>query len=695
MTQLTSHLWRATIPFRRLALLIAGLLLALVLAASAAAAPAPQSASAFEAAPCPFPLVPEEAGALGSIVTGAGRVVEGRDVECGYLSVPLRHTNPNGPQIKLAVAIIKSTSDAPAPDPLVMLQGGPGGSTIDTYASLFLLNALPDADKIRAERDIVLFDQRGTYYSQPALICQEDFELLDQTLEQQLSREESARRQAAASLACRDRLARAGVDLAAYNSLENAADIDSLRRALGYDKINLYGVSYGTLLALHTMRAYPDTLRSVILDSVAPPQLNFLVDAPHSQLRAFDELFQACLQDAACHAAYPDLKQVFFDTVDKLNATPARVEIADPKTGRRYNAVVDGDTFSSILFQLMYPSELLAALPKMIYDARDGRFTLPAQVWPLLLFDRTMASGMYYSVMCAEDGNFRLEDADLSSLPPEIAAPEATQLQSFLDVCKGWQSPPLPPASVAPVVSNVPTLLFSGRFDPITPPTYAQTAASSLRQSYAYTFPWGGHGAFSSNACATQIVQAFLANPTQAPDASCLTSEPAPSFVTPAQVIDRPRLAATMHAVGNLDVRPIALPSALILVLDSVILVWPVSWLVNRVRRRGRGQPWLARLAPWLAALTGIVAGLFLEGLAAVTVLGERTVLLFGLPSNAGWLLWLPPLAAVLTIVLVALFIAAWLRGWWGRPRRIYFAILALAAVGTVTSFAVMGGLWK
>jgi len=137
------------------------------------------------------------------------------------------------------------------------------------------------------------------------------------------------------------------------------------------------------------------------------------------------------------------------------------------------------------------------------------------------------------------------------------------------------------------------------------------------------------------------------------------------------------------------------LPSALILVLDSVILIWPVSWLVNRLRRRGRGQPWPARLAPWVAAVTGIVAGVFLEGLVAVTLLGERTVLLFGLPSSAGWLLWLPPTAAALTVALVGLAVAAWRRGWWGTPRRVYFSILALAAVGTVTSFAVIGALWK
>ncbi|MFN8473183.1 MAG: alpha/beta fold hydrolase [Anaerolineae bacterium] len=680
---------------RGLALIVAAVLLTLFLAGGADAAPAPQGASAFEPAPCPFPLVPGELGILGDVLTQTGRIVEGRDVQCGYLTVPAHHADPNGPTIRLAVAVIKSTNASPAPDPLVMLQGGPGGSTIDTYASLFLLNLLPDVNKIRAERDIVLFDQRGTLYSQPALLCQEDFDLVDQTIEQRLSREEAARLQADSALACRDRLAGEGVDLTAYNSLENAADIDTLRRALGYDKINLYGVSYGTLLALHAMRAYPDSLRSVVLDSVVPPQVNFLLDQPSSQQRAFDELFQACAADAACNAAYPDLRQVFYDTLDKLNESPARVAVTDPTTGRTYDAVVDGDTFSSILFQLMYPSELLGALPKMIHDASEGRFTLPAQVWPLLLFDRTMATGMYFSVVCAEDGNFRVEDAQLDKLPPEIAAPQESQLRSILDVCQGWKAPPLPPAALAPVVSEVPTLLLSGRFDPITPPSYAAAAASSLRQPYRYTFPWGGHGAFSSNTCATRLVQSFLSDPTAPPDASCVEAQSAPKFVTPDQVVDSPGVAAVMRPLGNLSVRRMALPLALILVLQSVILVWPASWIVNRLRRRGKGQPWLARLAPWLAALLGILAGLFVEGVQVATVLSERSVILFGLPPSAGWLLWLPLLVAVLTVVLAVLAVAAWTRRWWGRPRRVYFTVLALAAIGVVSSFATVNVLWK
>ncbi|MFN8498365.1 MAG: alpha/beta hydrolase [Anaerolineae bacterium] len=669
--------------------------LAVCLAAGARAAPAPQAANAFEPAPCPFPLVPRDAGALGSLLTETGRVVEGRDVACGYLTVPAHHAAPDGPTIKLAVAVIKSTGESPAPDPLVMLQGGPGGSTIDTYAPLFLLGLLPDANKIRAERDIVLFDQRGTLYSQPSLLCPEDLDLIERTIEQRLSREEGARLQAESALACRDRLTREGVDLTAYNSLENAADIDSLRRALGYDQINLYGVSYGTLLALHAMRAYPDSLRSVILDGVVPPQVNFLLDGARSQQRAFEELFQACAADAACHAAYPDLRQVFFDSVDTLNQTPARVAITDPQTGRRYDAVLDGDTFSNSLFQFMYPAELLGALPKMIADAHEGRFTLLAQVWPLMLFDRTLAEGMYFSVVCAEDGGFRVEDARLSDIPPQIAAPQEVQLRALQGVCQGWHAPPLPPAAVAPVVGQVPTLLLSGRFDPITPPSYAATAAASLSQRYSYTFPWGGHGAFSSNACATSLVQSFLADPTAAPDASCVAAQAAPAFVTPDEVIDSAGLAALMQALGNLNLGKIALPAALILLLQSVVAVWPVSWLVNRLRRRGRGQPWPARLAPWLAALTGILAGLLMEGLLAVALLSERTVVLFGLPSGAAWLLWLPPLIVALVVALVGLAIAAWRRRWWGPPRRVYFTLLALAAVGVVASLAALNALWK
>ncbi len=232
-------------------------------------------------------------------------LVEGRDLECGTLVVAEQHAKPNGPTIQLGVAIIKSHASSPAPDPVVMLQGGPGGSTIDTYLQLIPMS--PNLQGIN--RDIVLFDQRGTLYSKPSLFCEQYYQEGIQQLNEDISKEESNKQAQAALKACHDQFVSQGVNLSAFNSFENAADVEDLRQVMGWNQINLYGVSYGTLLALHVLREYPQGLRSVILDSVVPPQKNFIPDAPQSQNRALEAVFKGCAEDGDCSAAYPALKK--------------------------------------------------------------------------------------------------------------------------------------------------------------------------------------------------------------------------------------------------------------------------------------------------------------------------------------------------------------------------------------------------
>ena len=189
--------------------------------------------------------------------------VEGQDLQCGYLVVPERHDQPDAGSIRLAIVIIKSTGDNPAPDPLILAQGGPGGSGLELYAGL----ASPDSElgqMLRPERDLVVFEQRGTRYSLPFLFCQEVLDLELNAAEQELSLEEEARLLREAFQACKVRLEAEGIDLAAYNSIENARDIIDLAHVLGYDRLNYYGVSYGTMLGQHLMRLKPELLRSAI-----------------------------------------------------------------------------------------------------------------------------------------------------------------------------------------------------------------------------------------------------------------------------------------------------------------------------------------------------------------------------------------------------------------------------------------------
>lgn len=191
------------------------------------------------------------------------QIPAGARVECGFLAVPENRTRPDSRTIRLAVAILKSRSENPAPDPIVYLAGGPGASALlEKPLGWWLDSPFPD------NRDFILFEQRGTRFSEPFLNCPEEdtAAILDPG--------ENNGSYLNAALQCRDRLLSQGVDLTAYNSVASAADLEDLRAVLGYAEWNLYGVSYGTRLALSAMRDNPAGIRSVILDSTLPLQAN-------------------------------------------------------------------------------------------------------------------------------------------------------------------------------------------------------------------------------------------------------------------------------------------------------------------------------------------------------------------------------------------------------------------------------------
>lgn len=642
----------------------------------AAPAVAMERSDAFEPDSCMFELP-----------NGA---VEGRDVECGWLRVPERHERPDGPAIRLGVAIVKSRAADPQPDPLVMLQGGPGGSTIDTYMQVLFA---PGSRLRDLDRDIVLFDQRGTLYTEPSLICTEQLDLVERTIEQRLTYDEAERLSFEAATACYNRLAGEGIDLDAYNSIENAADVAALVSALGYDQINLYGVSYGTLLAQHVMRDHPGILRSVVLDAVVPTSVNYITESPRAEDRAYTELFDACNADAGCRAAYPNLEQTFFATVERLNREPARVAITDDETGRSYNAVLDGDSFAGVMFQLMYASGFIPALPRIIDDATRDDFRVLTRVLPLIVFDRTFSLGMHYTVICAEDADFSVSDAPLNNLRPSIALDGRRGLESYLARCGVWKVKELGPAVDAPVVSDIPTLVLSGRFDPITPPEFGDVVARSLSRAYVYTFPDTGHSAVGSSACADSLLRAFLDDPLQPPDAGCVAAGAPPRFVSPATVI----LTPVTFALASLDPGGMAPFGAFLVALALLLsawIVWPLAWIIRLLtRERPPERRAGASFARWLAVLAGAV-GLAFTALALVAIvrmaLANDATIFYGLPRSPLLVatIWALGAAAPAMIVCAVL---AWRQGWWSVPGRVFYAFLALAAAGCAASLGWMG----
>lgn len=447
-------------------------------------------------------------------------------IRCGYLTVPEDRANPQR-TIRLPVAIVASDSPTPQPDPVVYLAGGPGDRALDM--TFFLVTQYQD---ILRQRDLIIFDQRGTGYAEPSLDCPELEEAQLANIERPLDADEQQAMVMAALMACRERLIADGVNLAAYNSAASAADLDDLRQALGYKSWNLLGVSYGTRLALTAVRDFGHTgaIRSVILDSVYPPQVDAYAVAGANVQRAFSLLFARCAADAACNAAYPDLETRFYQLVDVLNAEPLTVTVSDSVNLANYRVPVTGDALLSIVFEMMYNRQQISALPQMVRQLENGQSSRLTQYLNDTLHKAAFLSeGMGYSVHCFEEFPFTTEAesaAGSETLPPQLARAVAENIANTLELCAAWHIAPAPPKENEPVISDLPILLLAGDYDPVTPPAYAEAAAAYLPNSFLFTFIGVSHGVTFSHSCGVELVVAFLADPNKEPAADCLPSAP-------------------------------------------------------------------------------------------------------------------------------------------------------------------------
>jgi pimeloyl-ACP methyl ester carboxylesterase len=318
----------------------------------------PARNASYQSAPCPVPNYPGVPGAE-----------LGPNYSCGYLTVPENRSVPNGRTIRILVARVKAATDAPRPDPIVYMASGPGGA--GTLAAPGVV-----AGGMNANRDVIFVNPRGTLHSDPHLSCPEYDEFITQAVGLVYQAASTAALAAAALTACRERLAPTGVDFAAYNTRENAADIADLRVALGIKEWNVYGVSYGSDAALQLLRDHPAGIRSVVLDSVVPPNQNIVDkwwEAPASGLKA---IFAACAAQPACAAAYPDLATVFTATVNRLSATPA--EITVNAAGGPVRVTIDGFKLIPIVLDWTVSPTKVVDIPRMIDNLANGDGTLAA-----------------------------------------------------------------------------------------------------------------------------------------------------------------------------------------------------------------------------------------------------------------------------------------------------------------------------
>jgi pimeloyl-ACP methyl ester carboxylesterase len=464
----------------------------------------------FEDAACPMPIPAE--------VT--------IEITCGYLTVPENRDDPDSRDIRLAVAHLHSPAPDAAPDPVVELSGGPGFPSLEEvggWASSALLE----------RRDVILFDQRGLGYSEPNLDCPETNEAVWQIFGTNDDPDVEGGVLQASTEACRQRLLDDGVDLDGYDTVQSAADVADLRLALGIDEWNLRGISYGSALAQMVLRQHPEGIRSVLLDSVVPPDVPFdAVARGESALRAFAALDEACAADPACGPVFGDVEALFAEAAAGLDAQPHEVVIPDPETGADRVVHIDGGDLMAGLFNAMYDRTLIPALPSAVRAIADGNRALIDALAPGgIAFLADQHEAMTLSVICADWGRL----SDPGAFEPFITEhPELAGLLYFGATelaCDSWGVDASAPETNELLTEDdveVPVLVLAGAFDPITPPEGSRRVAESLGLELIL-LPDAGHGGIGPE-CGRDIWYAFLEDPTTPPDTSCVDATPPISF---------------------------------------------------------------------------------------------------------------------------------------------------------------------
>lgn len=458
------------------------------------------SAPRFEWAPCPFDTTSMDAAGL----------------RCGYLVVPEHREREDARSVRVAVAVW-TPADA-APDPVVLLPGGPGGAPLPRY-----LRRL--RDWVPSDRPMIVVDPRGTGYSGGPL-CPELGETYSDIAALDLSAATAASLRLGAQLTCRNRLLREDIHLGGYNSTSVALDLRDLRQALGYPQWNLVGASYGVPFARATMRVDEEGVRSAVLGFGPGPDLEQLLtrDVPFFH-RALNRVFGGCEAEPACVGRFPRLEEDFFETYDLLQESPLTIRV-DSAEFRSRIFTVNGQDFVEMIYWLLGSESDVAHVPAIV-SAFHGR---NADVVRRLVEDSyggesSFSSGMGLSVMCYDahtPESWSAWQAAAAAHPDALSA-----IPYYLLPCDSWPYGRASPEERKPPASGVPALVVQGEFDPMNPPQVGEEHLRSLPGGQLIVMPGLGHMPGSrSSGCWAQLVQQFIESPREPLDPSCTEDLP-------------------------------------------------------------------------------------------------------------------------------------------------------------------------
>lgn len=433
-------------------------------------------------------------------------------VRCVSISVPLDYGAPNGETIKVTAAIVPATTARPEPDPLFVFAGGPGQAA--TGMAPWLDSAFKPA---RRERDIVLFDIRGTGMS-GAIDC--PFSLTsdgDPVL--------TLKRDAAGCAA------KFGAKATFYSSREIVEDVERFRVGLGYAKINLWGGSFGTRVAQHYTRRYGARVRAAVLDGATPVDDSIFVSAPRYGQAALDLMFDDCAKDKACAAAFANVRADFDLILKRAEAGPIPVDAIDPRDGKMRRSVIDRDAAAGFVRGALYAGFTRSVAPYAITQGAKGEFG------PLIALGsttgewsaETMSLGSMLGILCGED-QARARGADQTAM--SFGFMRDSYVRIFATACSVWPYRTLPVEMTQAFSSTVPAMAISGVADPVTPPASGAAALKMFGARVHVVIPSGFH-TNSSNRCVAELIGSFLHDPaTGGRDHGCVAKIAKPRFIT-------------------------------------------------------------------------------------------------------------------------------------------------------------------
>lgn len=434
-------------------------------------------------------------------------------VKCGKLKVPENYSKVDGEKISINFVILPAIDSSDNKTPLLFLAGGPGQAAAELASGLRRV-----FNEVRKTRDLILVDQRGTGQSHP-LQCDDS---LEQDVYAMTPEEFSAQD-------IKDCLATFSGDLSQYNSENAIRDFDAVRAALGHKQINIYGGSYGTRAGLVYMRMFPESLRSVVLDSVGPIEVPIGLFG-QSSARSFNLLLENCQKELSCQRAYPQLKQEFNTLLARLAQAPAQVSIAHPRLGTQTKFIISEAKLLGTLRMQLYSVATRSLVPLVIHQAYLGNYMPLAGLVAQSDGGQGIYLGLLFNITCNEDF-------------PRISATDFEQDANnnfgggdshfgFKMVCPIWPQYRPNEEFYQTVTADIPTLILSGNLDPVTPPSNGEYSAKSLPNNHHIVVENAAHTVAMST-CASDIINEFLTSlKPKNLDESCLDDVPSESFMT-------------------------------------------------------------------------------------------------------------------------------------------------------------------